>query len=77
MANKERPDVKKEGVAERTARFFRNVNILGAVAIGGAAILAPPVAVAPLTAWAGLNAAQAGGFEVARRWAKKQREKTG
>jgi len=63
-----------EGGAERTTRFFRNINAVGAVALGGAAVMAPPLA-APLGALAGLNAAQAGGFEAARRYAKKRRLK--
>jgi hypothetical protein len=64
----------KEGSAERGSRFFRDINAVGALALGGAAIVAPPLT-APLWALAGLNAAQAGGFEVARRIAKKRRLK--
>lgn len=64
-----------ESRTERLARFGRNINILGALALGGAAILAPPLAAGALGAWAGLNAVQAGGFEAGRRWAKKRRTK--
>ena len=64
-----------EGAAEKGSRFFRNINILGAVALGGAAIIAPPAVAVPAAAWAGLNAVQAGGFEAARRFAKSRRLK--
>jgi hypothetical protein len=65
----------REGAAEKASRFFRNINAIGAVALVGAAVVAPPVAATALTVWAGINAAQAGGFEVARRWSKKRRER--
>ncbi len=68
----EKPGKNKEGVAERSARYFRNLNALGAIAFAGAAIVAPPAAVV-LNAFAAVDAAQAGGFELARRWAKKRR----
>lgn len=64
----------KEGVAERAARFMRNVNALGAVAFAGAAVLVPPAALA-FNALAVFDAVQAGGFEVARRWAGKKRSR--
>ena len=67
----------REGVAEKTARFFRNINALGAVAIGAVAIVAPPAAAPALGVWAGVNAAQAGGFEWVRQRAKKHRESHG
>ncbi len=57
---------------EKALRFFRDINALGALAIGGFALVIPgtqPV----LATWAGINAAQAGGFELLRqRAAKKQ-----
>lgn len=56
---------------ERLTRFLRDVNALGALAIGGVALAIPgnqPV----LAAWAGINAVQAGGFEVLRRKATKK-----
>lgn len=57
----------KQGIAERTSRFLRNCNALGAAALAGLAIIAPPVVAPALGLWAGVNAAQAGGFELARR----------
>jgi hypothetical protein len=63
----------KEGAAERTSRFFRNINIVGAVALAGAAVVLPPAAAAAAGVWAGVNAAQAGGFEAARRHFAKRR----
>jgi hypothetical protein len=66
----------QEGMPEKAAKLYRNWNILGAVALGGLAIVVP-VGGAALGAWAGLNAVQAGGGEVARRWAKKRRLKKG
>lgn len=73
MAEKLSNERMSESHTERLARFGRNINIVGAIALGGAAILAPPVAAGALGAWAGLNALQAGGFEAGRRWAKKRR----
>jgi hypothetical protein len=62
-----------EGMAEKTSRFFRNINIVGAVALAGAAVVLPPVAATAAGVWAGVNAAQAAGFEAARRhFAKKK-----
>ncbi len=66
-----------EGTGERAARILRNINVVGAVALAGAAVFAPPLAAAGLNTWAGINAVQAGGFEAARRWAKKRRAKNG
>jgi hypothetical protein len=66
---------KKGGAAERASKLLRDINILGALAIGGAAIIAPPVLAAPLGVWAGINAAQAAGFEAARRHVSKRRKK--
>ena len=62
-----------ESRTERLARFGRNINVLGALALGGAALIAPPVVAGALGAWAGLNVLQASGFEAGRRWAKKRR----
>jgi hypothetical protein len=61
-----------ESIPEKGARFYRNWNVVGAVALGGLAIVAP-VGGALLGTWAGVNALQAGGGEVARRYAKKKR----
>jgi hypothetical protein len=60
--------------SERLWRFGRNVNILGALAIGGAALAIPGPNVV-LASWAALNAAQAGGFELLRQHAKTKRSK--
>lgn len=66
---------KSESGKERIARFYRDINILGALALGGAAIIAPPVIAAPAAALAGLNALQAGGGELFRRYLKKRKPK--
>ncbi len=64
----------KENAPEKASRFFRNVNALGALAIGGAAFVIPGPNVI-LASWAGINAAQAGGWEFLRRKAEKHRKK--
>ena len=57
--------------SEKVWRFGRDINALGALAIAGVAALIPgPNAV--LAGWAGLNAAQAGGFELLRQNAAKK-----
>lgn len=63
----------KESGAERIARFGRNINILGALAIGGLALAVPGPNVL-LAGWAGLNAVQAGGFELWRQHSKGKRQ---
>jgi len=65
---------KKENKTERLMRFGRNVNILGALAIGGVAAVIPGPNVV-LATLAGINAVQAGGFEWARKAAEKKRKK--
>ena len=70
----EGPKLGKEGSAERISRVMRNLNILGALALSGAAMLFAPAAPA-LEVLAGIDVAQAGGFEVARRAAKRRRTK--
>lgn len=68
------PEGTHQSTPERLTRFGRNVNALGALAIAGLAVAIPgPNAV--LGTWAGLNAAQAGGFELLRRKAEKTRKK--
>lgn len=57
--------------SERLAKFGRDINALGALAIGGVAALIPGPNVV-LASWATLNAAQAGGFEL---WRKNIRSK--
>lgn len=66
------PDADKETATERLSRFGRNINVLGAAAIAGMAVVIPgPNAI--LAGWAGLNAAQAGGFELLRQHARHRR----
>lgn len=65
----------REGGVERASRWLRNVNALGAIAFAGAAVVAPVGAIA-FNTLATLNVLQAGGFEVARRAAKKKRHST-
>ena len=62
----------KERTLERGSRFFRNLNALAAAATGAVAVLIPPLS-APFSVLTGINIVQAGGFEVARRTAKKRR----
>jgi hypothetical protein len=74
MAEINKPD-KEKSLVERGSRFGRNFNIaVGSIALAGA-LIAPPVAAAGLTAYAGLNFIQAGGFEAARRIAKNRQKK--
>lgn len=62
----------QENTPERISRFLRNINALGALAIGGVALAIPgPNQI--LAGWATLNAVQAGGFEVLRRAANKKK----
>ncbi len=69
-----RESIPKEGVAERASRFFRNINAVGALALAGLAVVLPPVVAPAAGLWAGVNAAQAGGFEAVRRhFASKRR----
>ena len=65
----------KGSTAEKVLRFGRNINALGAIAIAGVAVAIPgPNAL--LAGWAGLNAAQAGGFELLRQRASKKQRST-
>lgn len=64
----------KENAAEKTSRFFRNINALGALAIGGVALAIPGPNVI-LASWATLNVVQAGGWEILRQMAEKRRKK--
>jgi hypothetical protein len=59
---------------EKLSRWGRNINILGALAIGGVALAIPGPNVV-LGSWAGLNAVQAAGFEWARKHSKKRNKK--
>ena len=58
--------------SEKLVRFGRDINILGALAIGGVAAVIPGPNVV-LASWAALNGAQAGGFEVWRRRLNKNK----
>lgn len=68
-----KPGPEKRGATEKVLRFGRDINALGALAIAGAALVVPGPNVV-LAGWAGLNAAQAGGFELLRRRASKKRK---
>jgi hypothetical protein len=70
----EHPGKKREGKAERGSRWLRNVNLLGAMALGSAAVVAPVFAPV-LVPLAGLDVAQAGFFEVTRGMAKRRASK--
>lgn len=65
---------KKKNTPERVMRFGRDINALGALAIAGVAVVIPGPNVI-LAGWAGLNAAQAGGFELLRQRAAKRKNK--
>lgn len=62
----------KESAVEKASRFFRNINALGALAVGGLALAIPGPNVI-LASYAGWNAAQAGGWELMRSHAEKKR----
>lgn len=66
-----------EGKAERLARWYRNVNALGAVACFAAgAALSGGIAVAA-NALGAINAVQAAGGEIVRQGAKKRPKRRG
>lgn len=71
---KEKLSFEKENTAERLSRWGRNFNLLGALAIAGVAAAIPGPNVV-LASWAGLNAVQAGGFELLRQHTKKKPKK--
>lgn len=70
MTSGEQAKPKKEGGPERGLRWLRNINALGAVAFYGAGVAAGSEVLKVLGA---LNAAQAGFFEVARRWSQRRK----
>lgn len=70
-----KPIPEKASASERLLRFGRDINALGALAIAGVAIVIPGPNVI-LAGWAGLNAAQAGGFELLRQRASKKKKIT-
>lgn len=61
--------------SERVAKFGRDINALGALAIGGVALAIPGPNVV-LASWAGINAAQAGGFELWRKSIRSKQKRT-
>lgn len=63
----------KESKKERLARLGRNINALGALAIGGIALAIPGPNVV-LAGLAALDVAQAGGFELYRQHVKNKRK---
>jgi len=72
MTTKEKS--RKPSATERLWHFGRNINALGALALASLAVIIPgpnPI----LASWAGLNTAQAGGFELLRRHSKKKHHK--
>jgi hypothetical protein len=76
MAHKSKETRSKEGAAEKGSRYLRNFNAIGAVALAGLAVVLPPAVVPAAAVWAGVNAAQAGGYEVARKhFANKRKAK--
>lgn len=72
MANEK---LSNETRAEKAARIYRDVNILGALALAGAAVVLPPAAAGVAAGWAGFNAVQAGGGEWFRHYSKRKRLK--
>ncbi len=65
----------KVSTSEKAAKFYRNLNIIGAIALGGAAVIAPPAIAAPAAVLAGINVLEAGGGEALRRHRKRKRLK--
>jgi hypothetical protein len=66
----------KPGFIERGSKLFRNLHILGAVALGGAALALPELAV-PFAALAAWQVAHAGVDEGIRQVAASRRKKHG
>ncbi len=62
----------KEGIGEKAALFGRNFNTVVALGAGAVALALPGPNVL-ISGYATLNALQAGGFEMLRRWAKNRR----
>lgn len=69
---KERLSKDKESAAERGWRLYKNVNILGTLALGGLALIVP-IGTTLLATGAAVNASQAGFGEFMRDRAKKKR----
>lgn len=66
-------NTEKESAPEKIFRIGRNINALGAAAIAGVAVIIPGPNVI-LAGWAGLNAVQAGSFELLRSNSEKRRK---
>lgn len=64
---------RKASKSEKAYKLGRDFNAIGAVAIAGVAVLIPGPNVV-LATWAGINAAQAGGFEILRKRTKKKKD---
>lgn len=71
---KSRESTHSENKLEKLSRWGRNINVLGALAIGGFALAIPGPNII-LATWAGVNAIQAGGFELARQHTKQKKAK--
>lgn len=67
--------MEKESGSEKLFRFGKKLNIIGAVALGGAAIIIPGPNLI-LASLAAIDVAQAVGFEGLRRWQKKKKGKS-
>lgn len=65
---------KEPWTSEKAARIYRDINLLGAIAAEGAAVVVAPLA-APLHAWAIINIVQAAAAEVVLRNRKARRLK--
>jgi hypothetical protein len=68
------PKAGKEGAAEKGARWYRNFNAVGAVALFGVGVVVPPIAPA-MNVLAAINVVQAAGGEAVRRHTRKKRKK--
>ena len=68
-------ELSKASLPEKAASFYRNFNIVGAVALAGLGLLAPPAGALVLNSLAAIDVLQAGAGEYARRVAKKSRKK--
>lgn len=60
--------------SERLLKLYRNFNIVGAVALGGIAILTP-IGAPVFATLAGINAVQAGGAEAVLTYTKNRNKK--
>ena len=70
--NAEKP--KSLNLAERGSRFLRDINLLGAAALTGTAVIVPEFSV-PLLGLAAIDVAQAAFFHFTKDWAAHRRQK--